>query len=74
MLRTIARAAALAIGLAAGGISPAPAQQGDAAAVAVGTVPVERRAIARSLDVVGRIEATNRVEVRARVTGYLEAV
>jgi membrane fusion protein, multidrug efflux system len=35
---------------------------------------VERRAIARSLDVVGRIEATNRVEVRARVTGYLEAV
>ncbi len=40
MLRTIARAAALAIGLAAGGISPAPAQQGDAAAVAVGTVPM----------------------------------
>ena len=74
MLRTIARAAALAIGLAAGGSSPAPAQQGDAAAVAVGTVPVERRAIARSLDVVGRIEATKRVEVRARVTGFLEAV
>lgn len=32
-------------------------------------VPVER-----SLDFVGRVEATNRVEVRARVQGYLESM
>jgi membrane fusion protein (multidrug efflux system) len=75
MLRTTACLIALAAGLAVGRAAPAQAQQqGDAAAVAVGTAPAERRAIAQSLDVVGRIEATNRVDVRARVTGYLEAV
>jgi membrane fusion protein (multidrug efflux system) len=42
--------------------------------VPVGVVPAERQPIARSSDFVGRIEAINRVQVRARVTGYLDAV
>ena len=50
------------------------AQQGQPSAVAVGTVYAERKPIARTLDFVGRVEAIERVEVKARVTGYLDAV
>jgi membrane fusion protein (multidrug efflux system) len=50
----------------------AQAQQGQT--VPVGTVAAERRPIAKTLDFVGRVEAINRVEVRARVTGFLDAV
>jgi membrane fusion protein, multidrug efflux system len=53
---------------------PAQAQQSSPAAIAVGTVEAERKPIAPSLEFVGRVEAINRVEVRARVTGYLEEV
>ena len=53
---------------------PAHAQGAETAAVAVGTVYAERQAIAKTAEFVGRIEAINRVEVRARVKGYLEAV
>lgn len=53
---------------------PAYAQGGEPAAVAVGTVYAERKPIAKTADFVGRIEAINRVEIRARVKGYLEAV
>lgn len=49
-------------------------QQSPPSAVPVGTVPAERKPIAKSLDFVGRVEAINRVEVKARVTGYLEEV
>ena len=52
----------------------AHAQSGEPAAVAVGTVYAERKPIAKTADFVGRIEAINRVEIRARVKGYLEAV
>jgi membrane fusion protein, multidrug efflux system len=52
----------------------AHAQQAVPAAIAVGTVAAERKAIARSGVLVGRVEAVQRVEVRARVTGYLEEV
>ena len=52
----------------------AHAQQTAPAAIAVGTVAAERKAIARSGVFVGRVEAVQRVEVRARVTGYLEEV
>src|SRR5208283_144393 len=55
------------------GIS-AHAQQGQPAAAPVGTVYAERKPIARTLDFVGRVEAIERVEVKARVTGYLDAV
>ena len=54
--------------------TPAHAQQSPPTAIAVGTVAAERKAIARSGVFVGRVEAVQRVEVRARVTGYLEEV
>jgi membrane fusion protein, multidrug efflux system len=44
------------------------------AAVPVGTVLAERQPISKGLDFVGRIEAVNRVDIRARVKGFLEAV
>jgi membrane fusion protein (multidrug efflux system) len=53
---------------------PANAQQAQPQAVAVGTVYSEKKPIAKSLDIVGRVEAIERVEVKARVTGYLEAM
>ena len=51
--------------------TPAHAQQSPPTAIAVGTVVAERKAITRSGVFVGRVEAVQRVEVRARVTGYL---
>jgi membrane fusion protein (multidrug efflux system) len=53
---------------------PADAQQAQPAAVTVGTVAASRKPIAKSADFVGRVEAIDRVEVKARVTGYLEEV
>ena len=53
---------------------PALAQQPGATTVPVGVVVAERKPIAKTADFVGRVEAINRVEVKARVTGYLEAV
>src|ERR1700680_1152520 len=61
-------AAFLSCGLAV----PANAQQNEP--LPVGTAKAERRPIAKTLDFVGRVEAVNRVEIKARVTGYLEAV
>jgi membrane fusion protein (multidrug efflux system) len=55
-------------------MAPAHAQQTPPANIAVGTVAAELRAIARSGELVGRVEAVQRVEVRARVTGYLEQI
>src|SRR5450755_4097516 len=54
--------------------APAIAQQTPTAAVPVGVVKAERRPIEKTLDFVGRVEAVNRVEIRARVQGFLEAV
>ena len=54
--------------------APALAQQPAPAAIPVGVVKAEKTAITKSLKFVGRIEAVNKVEVRARVTGYLEEV
>lgn len=66
--------AALMTCVALGLGSNALAQQPAPTAVPVGTVIAERRAITQTADFVGRIEAVNRVDVRARVTGYLEDV
>jgi membrane fusion protein, multidrug efflux system len=44
------------------------------AAIPVGVVTAERKPVTKSLDFVGRIEAIQRVEVKARITGYLEQV
>ena len=40
----------------------------------VGTVYAERQQVAQTRDFVGRVDATNRVEIQARVKGYLEEV
>lgn len=65
---------ALATAFAFGPATSPLAQQPVPAAVPVGTVTAEKRAITQSADFVGRIEAVNRVDIRARVTGYLEDV
>ena len=53
---------------------PGSAQQGAPAAVPVGTVVAERKAVSKTLDYVGRVEAMNRVQITARVKGFLEEV
>jgi membrane fusion protein (multidrug efflux system) len=53
---------------------PAQAQQAPPSAIPVGTVTAERKPIAKTREFVGRVEAPNRVDIRARVKGYLEAV
>jgi membrane fusion protein, multidrug efflux system len=53
---------------------PAQGQQPASTAVPVGTVVAKKKPITTSLEFVGRVEAVNRVEVKARVTGYLEEV
>ena len=47
---------------------------GEPAAVPVGVVTAERKSVSETLDFVGRVESVRRVEVRARITGYLETV
>lgn len=60
--------------MAAAFAGSAAAQQNPETSVPVTTVVAERKPVATTKDFVGRIEAVERVEVRARVTGYLEAV
>ena len=52
--------------------SEVSAQQ--ATAIPVGTVAAELRPITQASEFVGRVEAVERVEIRARVTGFLEDV
>jgi membrane fusion protein (multidrug efflux system) len=59
----------LAAGLLAG---PAMAQFGPAGPPAVGVVTAERRPVTERTEFVGRIEAIHRVDLRARITGFLE--
>lgn len=51
----------------------AAAQQAQQAAP-VGFVVADRQAVKRTMDLVGRVEAVNRVDITARITGYLEKV
>jgi membrane fusion protein (multidrug efflux system) len=74
MMQTLTRLTCLVVVLMSLVTPLAHAQGGEPAAVAVGTVYAERKPIAKTADFVGRIEAINRVEIRARVKGYLEAV
>jgi membrane fusion protein, multidrug efflux system len=53
---------------------PALGQQEAPAAVPVGTIMAERKALAQTYDFVGRVEAVNRVQIQARVKGFLEEV
>ena len=52
---------------------PAQAQFGPQGPPAVGVQPAERRPVTETAEFVGRIEAVSRVDIRARVTGFLEA-
>ncbi len=52
----------------------AHAQGTQPAAVAVGTIVAEKKPIARTAEFVGRVEAIQRVEVHARVKGFLEKI
>jgi membrane fusion protein (multidrug efflux system) len=68
-MRVAVWAGVLACGLAV----PVLAQQ-PPAVVPVGTVTAMRKPVAATADFVGRVQAINRVEIRARVTGYLQDV
>jgi membrane fusion protein (multidrug efflux system) len=46
----------------------------DVPKIAVGVVTAERKPVSGTRDFVGRVEAINRVEIRARITGFLETV
>jgi membrane fusion protein, multidrug efflux system len=72
-MHPVARLTGLVVVLISLLAGPAQAQGGEPAAVAVGTVYAENKPIAKTADFVGRIEAINRVEIRARVKGYLDA-
>lgn len=56
--------------------APALAQPGPGAGgpPAVGVVKAERRAVTESSEFIGRIQAVNRVELIARVTGFIEKI
>jgi membrane fusion protein (multidrug efflux system) len=51
-----------------------PAFAQTPAAVPVGTVVAERKSVSKMFDYVGRVEAVSRVQITARVKGYLEEV
>jgi membrane fusion protein (multidrug efflux system) len=51
---------------------PAAAQFGPQGPPAVGVLTAERRPVTESIEFVGRVEATDRVNIRARVTGFLQ--
>jgi membrane fusion protein (multidrug efflux system) len=53
-------------------LQPAQAQFGPQGPPAVGVMTAERRPVTESTEFTGRIEAVNRVEIRARVTGFLQ--
>ena len=48
------------------------AQAQQPAALSVGTVPAERRPVTRASEFVGRVEAVERVDIHARVIGFLK--
>jgi membrane fusion protein, multidrug efflux system len=60
-------------GLLAVSAAVAAAQQ-PGAVPTVGVITVEKRPVSQAHTLVGRIEAVERVDIRARVTGYLDAV
>jgi membrane fusion protein, multidrug efflux system len=53
-------------------LQPAQAQFGPQGPPAVGVITAERRPVTESTEFTGRIEAVNRVDIRARVTGFLQ--
>ncbi|MBU8544706.1 MULTISPECIES: efflux RND transporter periplasmic adaptor subunit [Roseomonadaceae] len=70
-LRLPRAVALLAVGLVLSA-PPALAQFGPQGPPAVGVLAVERRPVTESTEFVGRVEAQDRVDLRARVTGFLQ--
>lgn len=68
------RAAVCAVAMFLSLSPPAYSQQKDTPAVPAGVISAERKPTARTADFVGRVEARERVQIVARVTGFLEAV
>ena len=73
MLRLPHVAAGAALFLLAG-IAPAAAQFGPQGPPAVGIVTADRRPITETAEFVGRIEAVERVAIRARVSGFIQDI
>ncbi len=70
-MRVIVSLLLLQIGMPAAAL----AQSAQApAAIPVQVITAEKKPVTKTLDLVGRVEAIQRVEVRARITGYLEDV
>jgi membrane fusion protein, multidrug efflux system len=69
------RAIATAMVVFFGAAAPLVAQQSQApTAIPVSVVAAENKPVTKSADFVGRVQAIQRVEIKARVTGYLEKV
>jgi membrane fusion protein (multidrug efflux system) len=52
--------------------APALAQPGPQGPPAVGVITAERRPVTETTEFIGRVEAIDRVDLRARVTGFLD--
>ncbi|GGJ31171.1 efflux RND transporter periplasmic adaptor subunit [Neoroseomonas lacus] len=61
-----------AVALLLAGAQPAAAQFGPQGPPAVGVITAERRPVTETSEFVGRVEATDRVNIRARVVGFLQ--
>jgi membrane fusion protein (multidrug efflux system) len=72
LLARVAVGLLIADAIAIGATSPARAQLASSAPPAVGIVEAIRRPITETSEFLGRIEAINRVNVVARVTGFLD--
>jgi membrane fusion protein, multidrug efflux system len=70
-VRAIASALSLLVGVSSSALAQS---EQKSPAVPVSVVTAERKPIIKTLDLTGRVEAIERVEVRARITGYLEEV
>lgn len=73
-MRRLRNALIVTLGLAGGLAGPAAAQFGAAGPPAVGVVRVERQPVTETSEFVGRIQATDRVNLVARVTAFLEEI
>ena len=72
MRRLLSATVLLLTGAALSLASPATAQQPPGQAVSVGTVIAAKQPVDQAVDFTGRVEAIDRVDVRARVTGFLQ--
>jgi RND family efflux transporter MFP subunit len=73
LLQALASLTLLALASCGQGQAAAPAQSGMPPPPAVGVASVEQRELAEEVELTGRIAAVESVELRPRVSGYLEA-